>query len=827
MKPHKTLPAFILLFLFFLNSQILSQFGWYRLNSGTNVQINSISQSFLQATAVGNNGLILRTSNSGINWSVITSGTTQNLNCIIFRPDYIGYIVGNSGTILRSTNSGANWEQLNSGTNSNLNYIWPLFDTTTLIACGDNGTILKSTNRGTNWVQVPSPVSVKLNCIVSGFPTDLFIAGDSGKVLHSMGWGEFWEEQSSGITENLKAFSVINLWNFTSVVHCAGNNGKIIKTENSGLNWTSLSSGTNQNLRSIDAVSISGDTMLYFIACGDNGKIIESINGNAWSGRDNPVNDNLFCIDMLDFNRGYAVGSNGTIIKSISNYYNADSKIMDANTISTYFRNNGGFNNRKGPDSAGFEWPKNSGKYARFASGLWIGARVNGLTRIAVSEYLSEYYPGYTENYIPKGRNDTNYRVYKLVYQQPGTDRLLWPSSLLGNSNQGAPVYYDSSAASWKALDFGSQTTFCSFTDSYPESHISSYFGGTQPLKADVTQLNFSLDVSGTLGNTIFTQYTIINRSNETWNDAYITIWSDDDIGDGYDDKVGCDSVLKLGYTYNGDNNDLIYGTAPPAVGFILLRGALNNTGLQSDSVRICKNKTSVLKTGFKDNSMNVFNFCRNGNPYYHDPQTPEQSYYLVQGLYLDGSSIIHPGGFITKLAFSGNPETGTGWVSYEPDDYRMLLSTGPVTMQPGDTQVIVLAQVIAKGTSNVNSVTLLKSYVNDVRQFYNSCYTSTPIGITGNQTTVKEFALMQNYPNPFNPITTIKYSIEKPAIVTLRVYDILGREVYYKRDFEHAGVNSIKFDGTGLASGIYFYSLDAVYSGGRFSDTRKMLLVK
>jgi hypothetical protein len=86
------------------------------------------------------------------------------------------------------------------------------------------------------------------------------------------------------------------------------------------------------------------------------------------------------------------------------------------------------------------------------------------------------------------------------------------------------------------------------------------------------------------------------------------------------------------------------------------------------------------------------------------------------------------------------------------------------------------------------------------------------------------EYSLSQNYPNPFNPSTTIKFELPKPARVRLSVYDILGREVSVlvneKRD---AGVHEVKFDAAGLASGVYFYMLQA----GDFIQTRKMFLIR
>jgi unsaturated chondroitin disaccharide hydrolase len=86
-------------------------------------------------------------------------------------------------------------------------------------------------------------------------------------------------------------------------------------------------------------------------------------------------------------------------------------------------------------------------------------------------------------------------------------------------------------------------------------------------------------------------------------------------------------------------------------------------------------------------------------------------------------------------------------------------------------------------------------------------------------------FQLLQNYPNPFNPSTTISYSLDKlSAPVTLKVYDILGNEVKTLVDkYQYPGDYSVKFDGSNLASGIYFYRLE--YEN--FIQTNSMTLVK
>ncbi len=89
---------------------------------------------------------------------------------------------------------------------------------------------------------------------------------------------------------------------------------------------------------------------------------------------------------------------------------------------------------------------------------------------------------------------------------------------------------------------------------------------------------------------------------------------------------------------------------------------------------------------------------------------------------------------------------------------------------------------------------------------------------------TASEFSLKQNYPNPFNPVTMINYQIPLKGLVTIKIYDVTGREVKtLLNEVKDAGSNSVMFDASSLSSGIYFYTLVS----GKFTDTKKMVLVK
>jgi hypothetical protein len=109
-----------------------------------------------------------------------------------------------------------------------------------------------------------------------------------------------------------------------------------------------------------------------------------------------------------------------------------------------------------------------------------------------------------------------------------------------------------------------------------------------------------------------------------------------------------------------------------------------------------------------------------------------------------------------------------------------------------------------------------------DLQKIFGSSKTNT--GNESGNLIPKEFRLYQNYPNPFNPISKIKYDLPRDMKVTLKVYDLLGRELIKLVDeFKKAGRYDIDFNGINLASGVYFYTIQA----GEFVESKKMVLLK
>jgi hypothetical protein len=91
-----------------------------------------------------------------------------------------------------------------------------------------------------------------------------------------------------------------------------------------------------------------------------------------------------------------------------------------------------------------------------------------------------------------------------------------------------------------------------------------------------------------------------------------------------------------------------------------------------------------------------------------------------------------------------------------------------------------------------------------------------------------KQFTMSQNYPNPFNPSTTINFALAENSRVTVKVYDIVGREVSTLTDGEMpAGYYNLPFDARGLSSGVYLYRIVAKYGSLAFTQTKRLMLMK
>jgi hypothetical protein len=208
-----------------------------------------------------------------------------------------------------------------------------------------------------------------------------------------------------------------------------------------------------------------------------------------------------------------------------------------------------------------------------------------------------------------------------------------------------------------------------------------------------------------------------------------------------------------------------------------------------------------------------------------------------MKGFDCCGHPIINPiTGLPTKFSYSGNLCGGGGWIDNMGDKKFYVQSSGPFNMNAGDTQVAVIAFIAERSPNNITTFCKLQEKWNVIQNAYFRDFDScTVIGIQPISSEVPQhFALYQNYPNPFNPATKIRFNIPTPlnppeggkfgTLVTLKIYDALGREVVVLVNESLApGTYETDFDASNLPSGVYFYKL----SSGEYSESKKLVLIK
>lgn len=150
------------------------------------------------------------------------------------------------------------------------------------------------------------------------------------------------------------------------------------------------------------------------------------------------------------------------------------------------------------------------------------------------------------------------------------------------------------------------------------------------------------------------------------------------------------------------------------------------------------------------------------------------------------------------------------------PDGSVFNVNRGQVTIASGDSTDI--EYVIAYGGSPAEVIAACDSGETRYEKFLTSVPTREGDGVPSRMT------LHQNYPNPFNPETEIRFEVVREAPVALRVYNLMGQEVStLVRQQLSPGVYSVRFSGTGLPSGVYYYRLET----GEFTSTKAMMLLK
>ncbi len=532
---------------------------------------------------------------------------------------------------------------------------------------------------------------------------------------------------------------------------------------------------------------------------------------------------------------------------------NDDYEYIAVNQILMYVSNNGDGSHDPKTDGNGFYWPGgiNATKSAIFEDGLIFGARVGREIRVNGNTHRQGLQAGKIINGVPDDPGLEKYRVFKISKNweslPPGPERderakdyAEWPIE------DGAP-YEDinGDGLPTPGVDIpkilGDETLWYVANDM--DEQRSTFTYGTLPMGLEFQTTIFGFKRTGALGDMVFKKYKIINKGSITLRDMIIAYWSDTDLGDAGDDFTGCDTSLSLGYTWNGDNNDGIYGTPPPAVGYDFFQGPIV-PGLPTDSAKF----GDGWRYGYRNLPMTAFALYINAAGYpWRDPQqgVPAGSiefYNYLQGYNWDGSDFVDPHtNEPTRFVLTGDPVTGVGW--YEgtgwpggpaPDDRRHVMASGPFTMAPGDTQEVVVGLVIAVGGDNVKSVGALKQKDAAAQIAYDLDFklTESPANpkvhsITANNAVTFWWEKNAEDYHAFDPLLTDTINLnvsgqEYVIPVTNKYFDFEGYRIWQFRD--QAGTDPVLLATFDLANGVkeirnYQYDYITVNGGNIAQD--------
>ncbi len=304
---------------------------------------------------------------------------------------------------------------------------------------------------------------------------------------------------------------------------------------------------------------------------------------------------------------------------------------------------------------------------------------------------------------------------------------------------------------------------------------------GGDAIGMEIRAQAFGFSTNDELNDMTFYNYNLINRSTYTLYETYFGIWTDADLGNPYDDYVGCDVKRGLGYLYNGDNEDEDegsspgYGEQPPAIGIDFFEGPYQDPDGKDNSssydtvngspVLNC-NKGDILNgningLNFEDGTIDnerwgmrrflYFNNVGGGhNPNTTDPTDAIDYYNYMTGYWKDGSPLLYGGtghesssgatNMETDFMFPGNPTTDIcGWgqggevmpdwseetEDNAPYDRRFVQSAGPFTLQPGAVNDITLGAVYARASSGGpwESVNAVKRADDKAQTLFENCF--------------------------------------------------------------------------------------------------------
>jgi hypothetical protein len=530
-------------------------------------------------------------------------------------------------------------------------------------------------------------------------------------------------------------------------------------------------------------------------------------------------------------------------LREILKVYPRNFAVLDINKATVPINNLGDKHRIQPSGAVGSAIPNTGCISPVIASGLWIGGvDDDGELHLAAMTYRQsgvDYQTGPIDDISSKTQTPdsaTYDRVWKInksdvllhqsIYQKNGkvgaseTSEAIWnwPGNRTNTNEILAPFVDQDKDGIYEPQDGdypeipGDQCVFYIMNDK-SEIHEESK---AIPLGVEIQVFNFAYSCSdihpisdaAALNYSTFHKYVISNRSLNDYKDVVVSEFTDVDLGNYSDDFVGSHVTLNTGYGYNGDNEDENggYGLNPPQMNVVVLNAPKSiHDGIDGDG-------DGKIDEDDEKRFMGSFMTYSNDFSNYGNPRTAKHHYNLMNGLWLDSSSLQYhrglPDSAISKYAFSGDTDpdlSGVDWTAKSenttPRDVRFLTNSYPFDLFSEDKVEFEVAYVYSR---DVNALSQLSQSIRNIKAI-KEWYLGDKKGDCMKLAAISEESgaiMLALYPNPTNGEVRIE---SKEQIQSVRVYDMAGIELmrYSHQDF---GIDSISLKH--LTPGLYVIEL-------------------
>lgn len=825
---------------------------WQERQSGTGTKLNSVFFiNNLNGWAAGDNGTIILTANSGTNWVSANAGTLENIRSVFFINQQVGWASGTNGCVIKTSDGGMNWSALTAPDNYTYHSVF-FMDLNTGIIVDSDGFVNRTTNGGNSWQYVGSGPYRPLYNVFFPSAEYGYTVGSYGAIKRTSNFGASWIP----LTEDSDLYFRSVHFTHPSTGWTVGLNGVIWGTTNYGDNWYEYSSGISKDLYSVFfthpnvgwAVGEEGTLLKYFPPRTESITVLQPNGGENWQHRstysitwlstdienvkiefslNNGSSWNIVTPSVPATNQSYqwAIPNSPTSQGRIKISDVSDESIFDVSdtsfTISTeqygWFKlpfNTGHsllsvhFESENlgwavGDDGiilktsdGGYNWSnQNSGTYDYLREVEFISSNTGWI--IGISGTILKTTNGGSNWFSQQGTITSSLESASFVDANSGWI-LGYYGKIFHTSNGGNDwlQQYQLPEGYWYTIEFANilkgwvagnltpwnESVIYKTTDggiTWENSYLNLYTPGVLSLSFTNEDAGFGVGIHGVIMRTTNggTGWSVLTQGFNNW------LFSASSIAQNLAWAVGQDGTIL--HTTNGTNwLSQVSGTIEnfnsiymvnPWVGYIVSQegniyktnsGGTIPVSLMDFSAHVDDDLVTLqwsTATEFNNYGFNIERISKIG---------------------YDKNSVWENIGFV--------PGYGT---SSEKHNYTFR----DENIKPGQ-YFYRLKQINYDGSFEYSDIVEINFLL------------------------LNEYSLSQNYPNPFNPISTINYSIREKGSVSLKVFDILGREVKTLiNEEQEAGLYNARFDASSFASGIYFYQLKA----GEFVETNKMVLLR